>query len=192
MRTGNINFRMLQEADLPLMHRWLNTPHVSEWYSISGRRSPSSEEIERKYRPRIHGSDPVDCYVIILENTPLGMVQSYGLDDFPAEKANFDLADKCVGIDIFIGEESHIHRGLGGLIIKEFLKKIVFEKYDVDCCIVDPYVENEIAIKAYRKAGFKYLKTVWNEAENRKEDILIIKRDEVRPGERKEEIKSRK
>ena len=27
-----IGFRELKEADLPLLHRWLNTPHVAEWY----------------------------------------------------------------------------------------------------------------------------------------------------------------
>ncbi|MGD0779492.1 MAG: GNAT family N-acetyltransferase [Dehalococcoidales bacterium] len=180
MKAGKTTFKRLQRKDLPLMHRWLNTPHVSEWWNLDGNNHPSLEEVSRHFSPRIEGKDPVDVYMIIYNDKPIGMVQSCKLDDFPMEKANFGLDRSCVGIDIFIGEESYVHHGLGSGIIREFLKNIVFEKYNVDCCIVDPYVENEIAIKAYKKAGFKYLKTVWYEKDGRREHLLSINRDELK------------
>jgi aminoglycoside 6'-N-acetyltransferase len=179
MKTGKITFRPLRESDLPLMYRWFNTPHVSKWWEVEGEKRPSLELVKKHYRPRVLGSERIDVYLIMHDGNPIGMVQSYKLDDEPDEKTNFGLDRKCAGIDLLIGEEDFVHRGLGSGIIREFLKEIVFKKYNVASCIVDPQVENEIAIKAYYKAGFKYLRTVWYEKESKQEHILIINRDEV-------------
>lgn len=191
MKAGKITFKLLREIDLPLMHKWFNTPHVSEWWEIDGNKMPSLETVRKHYLPRIKGNDPVDCYLIIHDGKPIGMVQSCKMDDFPAEKANFDLDRSCAGIDICIGEADYVHRGLGSTIIRKFLKEILFEKYDIDCCIVDPSVKNEIAIKTYNKAGFKYLKTVWYEKEGAQEHILSINRNEIGLDRDKERVKSR-
>jgi aminoglycoside 6'-N-acetyltransferase len=179
MKQQPISFKPLRETDLPLMHRWLNTPHVSEWWSLSGNHHPGFEEVEREYLPVIYGDDPTDCYMIYLDEKPIGMIQCCDLDDYPKEKAAFGLEGKCTSVDLFIGEEDYVHKGLGSGIIRSFLKKVVFTRPDVVCCVIDPYVENEIAIKAYKKAGFRFLRTVWYEADQRKEDIYIIHRDEI-------------
>lgn len=178
MKAGKIIFRRIKESDLPLLHKWFNTPHVSKWWEIDGNHHPSLNEVKKHYSPRVTGDERVDVYLIIHDGTPIGMVQSYNLDDEPAEKANFGLDRSCAGIDMLIGEPDYVHRGLGSGIIREFLKEIIFKEYDVDCCIVDPYVKNEIAIKAYKKAGFRYLKTVWYEKERKREHILSIDREE--------------
>jgi RimJ/RimL family protein N-acetyltransferase len=179
MKAGKITFTRLREADLPLMHKWLNTPHVSEWWSLDGNHLPSLEEIGRKYPPRIKGDEPVDCYLIYYDDKPIGMIQLYRLDDFPVEKAMFGLEGKCTGVDLFIGDEEHVHKGLGSTIIGKFIKEIVFIENDVDCCIIDPDPKNEIAIKAYKKAGFKYLKTVWNDKDLVDAYLMGINRDEI-------------
>jgi RimJ/RimL family protein N-acetyltransferase len=175
---GKISFKPLREKDLPLMHHWLNTPHVSEWWSLDGNHHPSMEEVIKHFSPRIKGKEPVDVYIIIYNDKAIGMIQSCQLDDYPEEKALFGLDDRCVGIDIFIGEEDHVHKGLGSGIIREFLKQVVFSKYSADSCVVDPQVENKIAIRAYKKVGFKYLRTVWYEKDKMDENIYIIRRDE--------------
>jgi RimJ/RimL family protein N-acetyltransferase len=180
-----IAFRQLQETDLLLMHRWLNTPHVSRWWGIHGHKCPSLDEVRRHYLPRIHGKDPAKCYVVTLNGGPIGMVQSYQLDDYPSEKAIFDLDQNCAGIDIFIGEEDRLYQGLGSIIMKKFLKEIVFANYNVSCCIVDPAPENKAAIKAYKKAGFKYLKTVWNQQDAIDAYIMSVNRDEFYPDRKK-------
>jgi len=175
---GKIAFKPLREKDLPLMHRWLNTPHVSEWWSLDGNHHPSMEEVVRHYSPRIKGKEPVDVYIIIYDSKAIGMIQSCCLDDEPEEKAIFGIDRSCAGIDLFIGEEDYVHRGLGSGIIREFLKQVVFKKYDVDCCAIDPSVDNKIAIRAYEKAGFKHFKTIWYEKDQINEHILVINRDE--------------
>ena len=160
-----VSFRGLEERDLPLMHKWLNAPHVSKWYAIS-KRNPSEGIVRVKYIPRIRRNDPTTCYAILYGDAPVGMVQSCRLDDYPSVKADYDLEGKVAGIDIFIGEEGYVYRGLGSEIMRKFLKEIVFVKYDVDCCIVDPNPDNTSAIRAYEKAGFSYVKTVWYRADS--------------------------
>ncbi|OGN98647.1 MAG: hypothetical protein A2Y58_04315 [Chloroflexi bacterium RBG_13_51_52] len=191
MKAGKITFSPIKETDLPLLHKWFNTPHVSEWWEIDGNHHPSLDEITKHYSPRVIGDERVDVYLIIHDGTPIGMVQSCKMDDFPEEKTNFGLDRSCAGIDIVIGEADYVHRGLGSGIIRDFLKEIIFREYDVDYCIVDPHVKNEIAIKAYFKAGFKYLKTVWYQKESVQEHILIINREEVERDEEKSGVKSR-
>lgn len=175
---SKIVFRLLQKKDLTQMHRWLNTQHVSQWWSLDGNHHPSIEEVVRHYTPRINGEDPVDVFIVEYNGQPIGMIQSYQLDSYPEEKANFGIDRCCAGLDIFIGEEDYVHCGLGSIIIKEFLEKVIFKKCDVDYCIIDPQVENKTAIRAYEKAGFKFLKTIWNEKDQQQENILVINREE--------------
>ena len=179
MTASAIAFRPLIEADLPQLHRWFNTPHVSQWWEVSGKNRPSLELVTSKYSPRFYDQDPVDCYVIHYDGQPVGMIQACNLDDFPEEKTNFSIDESCISIDILIGEPDYVHLGLGSTIIREFLRTIVFKKYDADLCLVDPGIDNEIAIKAYQKAGFKYLKTVLYEKENKREHLFVIHRREL-------------
>jgi RimJ/RimL family protein N-acetyltransferase len=163
MKTGKLTFRPLQEKDLPLMHKWLNTPHVNEWWSLEGNHHPSPGEVTAHYSPRIAAEENVFCYIIGYNDEPVGMIQSYDLDREPEEKKAFGIEEKCTGIDIFIGEKDYVHKGLGSGIIQQFLKDIVFADPAVECAVIDPQAENKAAVRAYEKAGFKYFKTIWYE-----------------------------
>ncbi len=180
MKAGKISFRPLQETDLPLMHRWLNTPHVSEWWSIDGNHHPPLEDVKKHFLPRTGGQEPVDCYIILFDEKLIGMIQSCKLDDYPAEKIEFGLEGSYASIDLFIGEADYVHKGLGSSIIRNFLEEIAFKKYDVDYCFIDPDPKNNIAIKAYRKAGFKYLKTAWYSKDNAAAYLMSVSRDEFK------------
>ena len=172
-----------------MMFRWLNTPHVSKWWDIDGKKNPSQEDVDRHYLPRINGQDSTTtCYLIIYNGTPIGYIQSCSLNDFPSAKAAFDLEHDCAGIDIFIGEEEYVYRGFGSIIIKKFLHDVLFVEYDVPCCIIDPDLENKAAIKAYNKAGFKYIKTVWNSEDNVYAYLMSVDRAEFSI-EEEEEVK---
>jgi RimJ/RimL family protein N-acetyltransferase len=142
-----IKFRSLNRGDLPLMHRWLNTPHVVEWWADE---AVGLDEISAKYSPRIDGKEDVRCFVIVRDERPIGYIQEY-----PAE-------EKSVGIDLFIGEFEFVHRGLGASIIRQFLADVVFANPAVESCVIDPLVSNRGAIRAYEKAGFSHLETVKN------------------------------
>lgn len=91
---------------------------------------------------------------------PLGYIQTYKIWDFP-EYNKFAQADEFTnGIDLFIGEEDYLHKGIGAKIISTFLKTIVYKNNKINKCIIGPDPKNIVAIRAYEKAGFEYEKTI--------------------------------
>ena len=158
-----IRFRKLDRGGLPLMHRWLNTPHVAEWWTDEGRQL---DETIAKYSPRIDGKEDVRCFVIVLDDAPIGYIQEY-----PA-------SENSVGIDLFIGEFEFLHRGLGASIIRQFLNDVVFADPAVESCIIDPSVSNRGAIRANEKAGFRFFKIETNPGEAEAHHMMRIGREE--------------
>ena len=59
----------------------------------------------------------------------------------------------AAGMDLFIGEEPFVGKGLRSEIIKEFLDVIIWPQFQY--CIVDPDVRNTAAIRCYEKLNFK-------------------------------------
>ena len=176
---NKITFKNLTEADMPLMHKWLNAPHVRQWWEVDGKRNPDYEGVIKNYIPCILGSDPTKCYIAIYNKMPIAFIQSGRLKDNQQYQEAVGLGGDIVGIDIFIGEEEYLHKGLGSLIIKAFLKNIVFKVYDVDVCSIDPEPENKIAIRAYEKAGFCHIKTNWSPIEKKWAYVMTISRESV-------------
>ena len=169
-----ISFRSLDRGDLPLMHRWLHTPHVVEWWPDE---ALTLDEITAKYAPRIDGKEDVRCFVIVHDERPIGYIHEY-----PVAGSEYvqDIADaECVaGIDLFIGEMEFHHRGLGASIIRQFLNDVVFVDPAVETCIIDPSVSNRGAIRAYEKAGFSFLKTVTEDDESEAHYLMRIRKEE--------------
>jgi aminoglycoside 6'-N-acetyltransferase len=168
-----IRFRPLGLDDLELMHRWLNSDFVARWWPGW----PSLEQVRVKYAPRITGVDPTKCFVVEVEATPTAFIQCYYIRDYP-EYAIGAAAANAAGIDLFIGEREHAYRGLGSRVIREFLRRVVFFEFEVESCIIGPAQNNHAAIRAYEKAGFKYLKTVSIPGELEPEHLMRIGRDQ--------------
>ncbi len=161
MESEEIAFRRLAEADLPLMHRWLSNDHVAEWYPIDDISSPPLELVRRHYLPMIGGDEPTHGFVISLNGNPAGFIQAYMIDDHPDYSRAVQAGPGAAGVDLFIGEKDSVHRGLGPRILDSFLKQVVFGHLRATACIIGPQPGNRAAIRAYEKAGFKHLKTVY-------------------------------
>lgn len=144
-----LSFRRLDESDLPLLHRWLNTPHVLEWWDRPG---PTPDEVRAKYLPRVTGTDDVTPYVICRNAAPIGYIQLYRIGE---GRWGLHDAASSVGVDLFIGDARYVGRGLGPRILEAFLRSIVFADEAVDTCYVDPSPRNHAAIRAYAKTGFR-------------------------------------
>ncbi len=172
----SISFRRLTEADLPMMHGWLNSTEVARWWDVDGRRYPDWETVVSKWTPLVQGGEPVQCYLILYDEKPIGYIQCALNDDQPAHKEAFGVEDGTAGVDVFIGEEDYLHKGLGSSIIGKFLREVVFVIYDVAVCVIDPEPENAIAIRSYEKAGFRHTKTVWNPAGTMGAYLMAISR----------------
>lgn len=171
-----ISYRLLEVADLPLLHRWLNRPHVLEWWDDPG---PTLQDVEQEYTPRIEGKEPVRCYLMLYADEPIGYIQSYLVQDDPECARALQVGDGAAGVDLFIGEVEYLHRGLGTPVLRAFLKEIVFANPDVDFGIIDPAVSNRSAIRAYEKAGYRWLKTIDVPGEKEPTYLMRIEKREI-------------
>ncbi len=175
-----ISFRPLQLADLSLMHRWLNTPHVSRWYyDKEPNLPPTYEEVVAEYTLCIEGKEPTRAFLILYADKPIGYIQTYRIGDHPDYSRYVCEDEDAAGVDIFIGESDYVHQGLGPAIMRQFLREIVFADSRVVSCIIGPEPENSVAIRAYEKAGFKYLKTIQVPDEPQPEYLMRIAREGV-------------
>ena len=165
------------ETDLSLMHRWLNQGEVLHWYA---QEPQTCEDVERAYGPRLGGQSDVLSLIAEYDEVPIGYVQRYFTRDHPDFWGEQDLADDTAGIDLFIGEERFQHRGLGYLLVRAMLREVVFGDESTGRCIIDPFPDNAIAIRAYEKAGFRYLRTLLPPEHVDPCYLMVIEREDVR------------
>jgi len=174
--SGLLSFRRLTEPDVPLLHRWLNAPHVLEWWDRPG---PAPDEVREKYLPRVIEPSDATPYIICREGLPIGYIQLYSV-----EPGAWGLPDvrPGVGVDLFIGDARYLHRGLGPEILRQFVREIVFRDETVTTCYIDPSPRNRIAIRAFEKAGFRYVGTGADPDRHLEVHLMLITRANIEKG----------
>jgi RimJ/RimL family protein N-acetyltransferase len=150
-----ITFRPMLRSDLPLFARWVRVPAVAEWWYEEA--EMSDEELFQKMDPRVLGEDKVRPFIFSINGEPAGYIQTYRVDDHADAVAMFKVT-RANGIDLFIGEEKWLHRGFGAQVLRGFIRDHIFSDPTVTACMIDPDVRNNIAIRAYEKAGFRRLR----------------------------------
>lgn len=174
MDLNKITFKTLDEQDFPTLHKWMNLDFVSRWYD---KRKFIYDDVEREYSMRIKEDTPIESYLIYYGEHPIGYIHNFRVYDYP-EYALAVLVEKTTyGMDMFIGNQEYVGKGLGPQIITKFLNEIVFQKADCFACIVGLEKDNPAAIRAYEKAGFTYLKTVLSLGSPEPEFIMEIHKD---------------
>jgi RimJ/RimL family protein N-acetyltransferase len=175
---NKISFRRLRVDDLSLLHKWLNEPFVKEWY---GRDEASDiDSLVKKYNPRIEGKEPTDCYIVYYENSLFGFIQTYKISDYPDYSLQLNISTEGIaGVDLFIGEQMFVGKGLGSRMLRKFLKEIVFVRGEISACIVDPELKNIRAIKSYEKVGFKHFRTTQVPPEKEEKYLMMLKKEEL-------------
>lgn len=160
-----ITFRKLQVNDFPILLKWLNQPHVKQWWD--GDISWTKERVAQKYMPYTEGvkvlkgiKKPIYAFIIEVDTTAIGYIQYYNKRDFPPEQGYYidDLPESLAGLDVYIGEPAALGKGLGVKILKQFLQEEVFIRFSQ--CSVDPDTANQKAITIYERAGFKNIKEI--------------------------------
>ncbi len=156
----------MREEDIAQARRWLLEPHVRRWWHDDPKETDYPEGTIADWAKRIRGEDATEMYVIALAGQPIGMIQSYRVEDEPEYVAEIgDLSERAISVDLFIGEPDLIGKGHGPALLRAFLGD-AFARYVVDYCVIGPSRSNVAAIRAYEKAGFRYLK------DYREEDTL--------------------
>ena len=159
------SFVPLIQNHFPLLHKWMEHPHVSQWWGEG--RSWSFHDIQEKYHSYTLGykieqgeKKAISPFIVLFQDRPIGFIQAYNAYDFP--RGGFNVRDVEQGpsqslgaIDFYIGEPDCIGMGLGAEILKRFLESHIFRYFDA--CLVDPDKKNKVAIKTYAKANFSTL-----------------------------------
>lgn len=147
-----VTLRPMLEADLPMLHTWLNRPHIVRWWGGEAQR-PSLADVLAKYRPRVLAQDGVTPYIAMWGDQPIGYAQSYvalGSGDGWWE----DETDPGVrGIDQSLADPDQLGRGLGTQLVRALLAQL-FADPAVTAVQTDPAPDNARAIRCYEKAGF--------------------------------------
>ena len=174
-----ITFQRLRKADFPLLHRWLNNAEVALFYGVGddNRKNPTMEEVAAEYEENFAPDPKNQAFVIHLDGRPVGYIQCYRVGDYAEYAKAIDLDDDAWAIDLYIGDDDARGCGLGARVIELFLEEQVFSLSGVTTCLLCPEPENERGIRAYEKAGFRYVKTVWLESEKGYEYVMRRDRD---------------
>ena len=152
-------FRPLTDADLPMLHRWLNEPGVVRWWE--------GDDVSWEGVVRDYGSgnrDSTEHWVASIDGRDIGWIQCWGVADSPEELAKWaplGVGATAAGIDYLIGEPADRGRGLGAAMIRDFVKKVVFALHpEWDQVCAAPYAANVASWRALEKAGFRLLAIV--------------------------------
>jgi aminoglycoside 6'-N-acetyltransferase len=140
--TASYEFRPMGHADLPLIKRWLETPHVSEWWH------DPSDQFELVSGDLDHPN--VAQFIVHAGEQPFAYLQCYRLSDWTHGFGPHP--DGTRGIDQFIGEADMLGRGHGSAFVRVFVDKLLAG--GTPRVVLDPEPENARAIRAYEKAGF--------------------------------------
>ena len=153
----DVSLRPMRDAadDYAAMGRWLSDDRVLAFYGGREHRM-DAEQALAKYRPRVTGDEPVFPCVIEFEGRPIGYLQYYVVEDYREYELDEQDLDTWAS-DLFIGEPGLWGRGIGtrvmGLIIEH-----IFSALGADRVVIDPHMDNERAVRAYEKCGFRKVK----------------------------------
>jgi RimJ/RimL family protein N-acetyltransferase len=152
------------------MEEWLRQEHVSRWWG----EPLSSARVAEKYGAYVRGETPTRAFILEYEGKAVGYFQTYRIADYPEYAAQIQVDPTAAGVDLFLGEPTLLHRGLGTEALRRFLQEAVFTDPAVSCCVLGPAPDNAAAIRAYGKVGFRYLKTVVVAGEDAPESLMVL------------------
>ncbi|WP_158284654.1 GNAT family N-acetyltransferase [Oricola cellulosilytica] len=148
---AEISFVPVRPDDYPLLERWMRRPHWRQWWG--------EPAVELGYiRAMVGGRDSTKPFIFRVGGRALGYIQYWSVGDAIRDAHDndapwlSDLPSDAIGVDLSIGVESELSKGIGSAVLSAFLRKLAREGYR--CIVIDPDETNHRAIRAYEKAGF--------------------------------------
>jgi aminoglycoside 6'-N-acetyltransferase len=142
MASADYEFLSMTSADLPLIRRWLETPHVSQWWH------DPAEQFELVSGDLDHPD--MAQFIVASDRRPFAYLQCYNLSDW---NTGFGAQpDGTRGLDQFIGEADMLGKGHGSAFIRAFTEQLLAK--GIPRVVIDPDPANTRAIRAYERAGF--------------------------------------
>lgn len=167
------------ESDYELMVKWRNRPYVRRWWDPDLPPLTISAAIE-EYRPNtVPDARSIAC-IIELDDAPIGFIQFYKWASYAdaAREVGIPFDDRMWGLDVFVGEPSQVHRGIGTRVVR-MLSDYFIDELNASSVGLTTDVANHAAHRCYEKAGFRKVKEVLDTDTYRGERVwswLMIKR----------------
>jgi len=162
--------RPLTREDLPLLHRWFNLPHARRWFGHS------MQHVEDVYGASLRGEETFDSFIASIDGAAIGLVNFGFFGDYPDLQHAYGVTDPdAANCDVLLAERAH--EGLGPVLIREFLERIVFAHPRTTSVVIDPVPDNTIAIRAYEKVGFRFVRARKDDGEGNALYLLELSRD---------------
>ncbi|WP_428408616.1 GNAT family N-acetyltransferase [Hyphococcus sp.] len=139
--------RPATKDDIPLLKRWDEMPHVisagggDDWYDWD-------KEVPRN-------AEWGELLIAEEDGRPVGVME---IIDPAREPSHYwgEIEDNHRALDIWIGEEEDLGRGLGTQMMRAALEKC-FANDKVKAVVIDPLEANARARRFYERLGFKYV-----------------------------------
>jgi RimJ/RimL family protein N-acetyltransferase len=166
IRGDRIVLRPVEDADVPHIHRWMNSPDV--WRNMDYERAFSLEDVRDDVeRSRADGVP----FTIEVDGRAIGRI---GLNQFRRR-------DRIAAMYLYIGETEAGGHGYA-LEAIDVLLAFAFERFDLWQVELWTLADNEKAIHVYRKAGFVEEATLrqrsWKEGRWVDRMVMTVNRDE--------------
>jgi len=147
-----VTLRLMTEDDLPMLHEWLNRPHIVEWWGGEEER-PTLDEVRQHYLPRVMAEESVTPYIAMLGEEPIGYAQSYVALGSGGGWWESETDPGVRGIDQSLADPTQLNKGLGTKLVRALVEQL-FADPAVTAIQTDPAPSNHRAIRCYEKAGF--------------------------------------
>ena len=151
-----IEFEPVRREHLARVREWLGREHVRRWWHDPDRSLGHVEDA-------LSGSDATVYYLIVVDGRPVGLIQTYLVADYPEWEAVVGPGAGVAGVDLLIGEEGAIGRGLGPRALAQFAREIVFARPETGALVATVEEANRRSWRAFEKAGFRHVEDVEEE-----------------------------
>ncbi len=152
---SEFRFELVRAQDLPVLHGWLQRPHVAQWWGPA----ESMDQLHADYVADQRVPGATLAYIASLNGEPVGFIQSYvamGSGHGWWE----DVTDPGVrGIDQFLAHADQLNQGMGRAMVRAFTERLLADPA-VSLVQTDPSPDNARAIRCYVRAGFQPVREV--------------------------------
>ncbi len=147
---SDIRLRPATPEDRFRIRRWLADPEVQTWW---GNAASAEAEITLAM-----SSDASLCRIIACAGEPIGYAHAVEIGVWGEEQPE-DVAPGTWDVDLFIASPEHRGQGAGRRALALLVDEVFATRLAVACCAVVS-IKNEAAVRAYEKAGFRWLR-IW-------------------------------
>ncbi|MCH9808712.1 MAG: acetyltransferase [Alphaproteobacteria bacterium] len=148
----NVFLRPVTEADWPLLLNWLRDPDVQRWW---GRPSAVEAEIRLVLETPSALGRIIEC-----DGKPVGYIHAIDATHW-GEQLPDVLPEWTWDIDIVVAERAYRGRDIGPNALNQLAAEVFGSTFAMALSVFVS-VKNEAAVRAYERAGFKWV-TVWED-----------------------------